>query len=404
MEIYTDCVRWVRSTLASVHFPFFVKQMILNYKYRLYVNKHTEELSQLVTTSIYVWNHIVALYRRYYKLYKTNPSCGKMQHHIAKLAKNNEYWSKMGSQSLQELCQRVDATYKEFFKKKGRGRPNFHKTQGNGSFMFKGTVGYSLNGNELTINKLGYTYRFKLTREYGVVKNVHIKRDSLGYLWIVVTTDVQPKTHERLGNASIGMDFGLKTFLTLSDGTTINSPETHKHALKQLRKLNRNIAHKVRGSNSRKKAVKQLAKLHEHIAYQRADFHWKRAHELCDHYSLIAIEDLNLKAMQKMWGRKVSDLGYSEFVNKLEYIAGKYGTSIIKIDRFAASSQICHCCGHKNSEVKNLGVRTWVCPQCGARHNRDVNAAINILNIACGKGVSHDRSNSKTSSNSEAVA
>lgn len=378
--------------------------MILNYKYRLYVNKHTDELSQLVTTSIYVWNHIVALYRRYYKLYKTNPSCSKMQHHIAILAKHNPHWSMIGSQSLQELCQRVDAAYKEFFKKKGRGRPNFHKTQGNGSFMFKGTVGYSLNGNELTINKLGYTYRFKLTREYGVVKNVHIKRDNMGYLWLVVTTDVQPKTYERLGNASIGMDFGLKTFLILSNGTTINSPETHKHALKQLRKLNRNVAHKVKGSNSRKKAVKQLAKLHEHIADRRSDFHWKLAHELCKHYSLIAIEDLNLKAMQKMWGRKVSDLGYGEFVNKLDYIASKYGTTVVKIDRFAASSQICHCCGYKNSEVRNLGVREWVCPQCGATHNRDVNAAINILNIACGKGVSHDRSNNKTSPIREAVA
>lgn len=302
----------------------------------------------------------------------------------------------MGSQSLQELCQRVDATYKEFFKKKGRGRPNFHKTNKSGSFMFKGSVGYKLDGDKLTVNKLGYTYKFKLTREYGVVRNIHIKRDNMGYLWLVVTTDVKPKTYERLGNASIGMDFGLKHLITTSDGMTIDSPETHKHALKQLRKLNHNIAHKVKGSNSRKKAVKRLAKLHEHIADQRADFHWKLAHELCRHYSLIAIEDLNLKAMQKMWGRKVSDLGYGEFVSKLEYIAGKYGTTVVKIDRFAASSQICHCCGYKNSEVKNLGVREWVCPQCGATHNRDVNAAINILNIACGKDVSHDRSNSKT--------
>ena len=105
-----------------------------------------------------------------------------MQKHIAKLAKNNHYWKLMGSQSLQELCQRVDQTYKMFFKKIGHGRPNFHKIQGNGSFVFKGTVGYSLNGNEITINKLKHTYRFKLTRQYGIVKNVHIKRDNLGYL------------------------------------------------------------------------------------------------------------------------------------------------------------------------------------------------------------------------------
>ena len=202
--------------------------MILNYKYRLYVNKHTNELSQLVTTSNCVWNHIVALYRRFYKLYKINPSYSAMQKHIAKLAKNNHYWNLMGSQSLQELCQRVDQTYKMFFKKIGRGRPNFHKIHGNGSFVFKGTVGYSLNGNEITINKLKHTYRFKLTRQYGIVKNVHIKRDNLGYLWLIITTEAQPKSYKRLGNASIGMDFGLKSFLTLSDGTVIKSPETHK--------------------------------------------------------------------------------------------------------------------------------------------------------------------------------
>ena len=142
--------------------------------------------------------------------------------------------------------------------------------------------------------------------------------------------------------------------------------------------------------------MKRLAKLHYRIENQRADFQWKLAHMLCKYNSVIAIEDLNLKGMQKMWGRKVSDLGYGEFVKKLEYIAGKYDTSVIKIGRFEASSQICHCCGYKNSETKSLAIREWVCPVCGTTHDRDINAAINILNIACGKGVSHDSSNSKT--------
>lgn len=370
--------------------------MILNYKYRLYVNKHTDELSQLVTTSNCVWNHIVALYRRFYKLYKTNPSCSAMQKHIAKLARNNRYWKLMGSQSLQELCQRVDQTYKMFFKKIGRGRPNFHKIQGNGSFVFKGTVGYSLNGNEITINKLKHTYCFKLTRQYGIVKNVHIKRDNLGYLWLIITTEVQPKTYKRLGNASIGMDFGLKSFLALSDGRVIDNPETHKKALRELKRLNRNLSKKVKGSNGRKKAIKCLAKLHERISNQRKEFQWKLAHELCRSCSSISIEDLNLKGMQKRWGRKVSDLGYGEFTKKLQHVSIKYDTSVIKIDRFAPSSQICHCCGYKNISVKDLSLREWTCPQCGAKHDRDVNAAINILNISCGKDVSHDSSNSKT--------
>ena len=370
--------------------------MILNYKYRLYVNKHTEELSQLVTTSTFVWNHIVKLYRRYYKLYGTNPSSTHMQKHIAKVAKKNTYWNKMGSQSLQELCQRVEATYKMFFKKIGRGRPNIHNPYKSGSFMFKGKVGYSLNGNTITINKLKHTYKFKLTRQYGIVKNVHIKRDNLGYLWLIVTTDVQPKSYDRLGNASIGLDFGMKHFLTTSDGEIIDSPETYKKSLKQLSKLNRNLSKKKSCSNSRKRANRELAKLHERIANQRSDFQWKLAHDLCKHCSHIGIEDLNLKGMHRLWGRKISDLSYGDFVNKLLYISQKYGTSVVKIDRFAASSQLCHCCGYKNSDIKRLSIRTWICPECGAVHDRDVNAAINILLISKGKGISLGKSECKT--------
>ena len=378
--------------------------MILNYKYRLYVNKHSKELSQLGTTSTYVWNHIISLYRRYYKLFKKSPSCTQIQKHIAKLAKNNPYWNKMGSQSLQELCQRVDNAYKMFFKKIGRGRPNFHNPHKSGSFMFKGKVGYVLNSNEITINKLGHTYRFKLTRPYGVVKNIHIKRDNQGYLWVIITTDVTTKQYERLGNASIGIDFGLKHFLTTSDGEIINSPEVYKKSLKKLAKLNRNLSHKKKGSNSRKKALKQLSKLHEYIANQRSDFQWKLAHRLCAYNSHIGIEDLNLKGMQKLWGRKVCDLGYGEFVNKLMYVAQKYNTTVIKIGRFESSSQTCHVCGYINKSTRDLTIRTWVCPECGTEHDRDVNAAINILKISNGKDISHDRSNNNTTTPSGVVA
>ena len=262
--------------------------------------------------------------------------------------------------------------------------------------MFKGKVGYSINGNTITINKLKHTYKFKLTRQYGTVKNVHIKRDNLGYLWLIVTTDVQPKLYERLGNASIGLDFGMKHFLTTSDGEIIDSPETYKKSVKQLSKLNRNLSKKKSGSNSRKRAKRELSKLHERIANQRSDFQWKLAHDLCKHYSHIGIEDLNLKGMNRLWGRKISDLSYGDFVTKLLYVSQKYGTSVVKIDRFAASSQLCHCCGYKNNDVKNLTVRTWVCPKCGSVHDRDVNAAINILLISEGKGISLGSSERKT--------
>lgn len=366
------------------------------------MNKHTNDLSQLVTTANCVWNHIISVYRMYYKLFKKTPSTNVIQHHIAKIAKNNPYWSKMGSQSLQEICQRVDNSYKRFFKKLN-GRPCYHKIDGNGSFVFKGKIGYTLDCNKLKINKLDYTYKFKLTREYGTVRNIAVKRDNMGYLWIVITTDVQNKDFKRLGNASIGMDFGLKHFITTSDGEIINSPETLKNNLKILRKASKNLSKKKKGSNSYKKAKIALGKLHNKVSNQRSDFQWKLSHKLCKNNSFIAVEDLNLKAMQKRWGRKVCDLGYSEFLGKLKQVALKYGTNIAVIDRFADTSQMCSVCGYKNTETKNLKIREWICPECGIKHDRDVNAAINILNIANGKGISHGRSNSKTLTN-DAVA
>lgn len=115
-------------------------------------------------------------------MYGKNPTSAHMQKHIAKITKFDKYYSLMGSQSIQEICQRVDNTYKDFFKKKGKGRPSFRKVKKAGSFCFKGNVGYRLKNNTITINKLNKTYRFKLTRQYGTVKQVRIKRDNNGYL------------------------------------------------------------------------------------------------------------------------------------------------------------------------------------------------------------------------------
>lgn len=371
--------------------------MIRNYKYRLYGNDRSKDLSDLVTTANHVYNHVVALYRRFYRLYGKNPSGGAVKHHIAKLAKRNPRWAKMGSQSLQEICERIEASYKAFFQKKGHGRPGFRKSTDGGSFVFKGSVGYTLNGNEFRVNKLGYRYRFNLTREYGSVKTVRVKRDNRGRLWLVVCCEVPEERLERRGDARIGLDFGMKTFITTSDGERIKAPLVYRQSLSVLRGLQRSLSRKERGSNGRKAAKDRLAKCHESVANRRADFQWKLAHDLCRNNAFIAVEDLSIRGMQRRWGRKISDLGWSEFLGRLASVAEKYGTEVVKIPRFEASSQTCHCCGYRNAGTKDLGVREWVCPVCGERHDRDVNAAINILAIARGgKGVSLGRSRGKT--------
>jgi len=173
----------------------------------------------------------------------------------------------------------------------------------------------------------------------------------------------------------VGIDFGMKTFLTLSDKTEIEAPLYHLKNLSKIKRLNRNLSKKKKGSHGRKKAKRQLAKLHIKIANQRRDYFHKLANDLANKYDNIFIEDLNMKAMQMMWGRKISDLAFSEFVNILEY-----KTNVTKIDRFYPSSKTCSHCGYVLKEL-NLKIREWTCPSCHAKHQRDVNASINIHRV-----------------------
>ena len=143
--------------------------------------------------------------------------------------------------------------------------------------------------------------------------------------------------------------------------------------------------------------------MHKKINNQRKEFHWKTAQRIVGEYSLICIEDLNVKAIQRRFGKKISDLGFAEFVNKLKYIAERTGSKVIEINRFYPSSQLCSACGCRNKETKNLNIREWICPSCGVVHQHDKNAAINILReglrIACsmktcGRDIDHSGENS----------
>ena len=136
---------------------------------------------------------------------------------------------------------------------------------------------------------------------------------------------------------------------------------------------------KVMGSNGYDRALKALYRRHRDIANRRRDWFWKLSHELCSRYGVIAIEDLNIKGMAKLWGRKVHDYAFSEFVEILEWCASKYGTRVIRIGRYCPSSQTCSACGHVWQGTRDLSVREWTCPECGVTHDRDVNAAVNIL-------------------------
>ena len=391
--------------------------MIRNYKYKLYVNSElTPALSQLITSSNFAWNHIVMFARRYYKLYHKGVTSSQLQKHMAKLAKHNEFWGKLDSQTMQSISQKYDTALKQHFKQpKQRGFPRMHKKHKDGSILFKQS-GYRLfvdenNHGYLIINKINKSHglRFKITRPWGNVKTISVKRDRDNCLYLTVCCDEPNKPTKSAENnrGAIGIDFGLKTFITTSTGECIQIPDYHKQALTNIktadRQYTRRFKAKVYGT-SFKRARKAKFKTHRRVANLRSDFHWKTAHKLCKENAFIAIENLNLKGMRrhKRWGRKVSSLGIGEFIQKLQVVAEKYGTVVHKIDRFAPSSQICNECGYRNTETKNLMLREWKCPICGAYHDRDVNAAKNILEIACekiqnGKGISRGKSDSKTS-------
>ena len=177
-----------------------------------------------------------------------------------------------------------------------------------------------------------------------------------------------------------GFDFGLKRYLTGSNGHDIESPLFFKRSVNAIKRASRKHSTKRKGSTNRQRARLNLARKHRTIEHQRNDFHWKLADQLIDEYDEIRLEDLNLAGMKVLWGRKVSDLGFADFVLKLVYIAQEKGVKITFINRWYPSSRTCSACGAVN-EALNLRDRTWQCPSCHTELDIDRNAAINIYRV-----------------------
>ena len=234
-------------------------------------------------------------------------------------------------------------------------------------------------GNRVTIQ--GATYKFSLSRPVaGDIKTVTVKRDRVGQLWVCfsVVMDVDwPESGEASTGKSGGFDFGLKTFLTDHEGNAYHSPQCLKAELNEIARLNREVSRKQKGSNNRRKAKGRLAKAHARIANKRRDTHWKLAHRLCARFDLICVETLNLDGMKRLWGRKVSDLGFGEFVDILHQVADKTGTRVIQVGRWEPTSERCANCSSRQELA--LSERHFNCPDCDWSCHRDQNAALNIL-------------------------
>jgi len=360
------------------------------YVYKLYNSKRNRYLHEQITLYSKVYNHCIALQRRYYRLYGKYPHVYAIDKHLTKLKKQAKYadWRTLNAQAIQDIAERIDRAYKLFFKQlkaktgdeKKVSPPGFRKSRNYMSFTLKQSGYKLLEGNRIKLGDREYKY-FKHREIEGNIKTVTVRRDQLGSIYLSITTDyVEPILGVSGTGEMVGCDFGLKTFLTLSDGNCIESPLFFKRNTKAVKKANSQLSRKKRGSKNRRKAHKHLNRVHKRVANQRSNFHWQLANKLSDEYDYLFFEDLNIKGMQRLWGRKITDLGFYSFMLKLKYLAAKKGKIVHNIDRFEPSSKTCSVCGYLYKDL-TLKEREWLCPECETLHDRDLNASYNILRV-----------------------
>ena len=347
------------------------------YKFKLYKSKDNRKLHRQINAAGSIYNHCIALHKRYYKIFKKHLNLYKLMKHIAKLRKRTKYWQQVGSQAVQDICQRIDKAYNLFFKqsKSGTRPPNFKKTRKYKSYTLK-QAGYKFLG-ENKVRIANKTYKFSKSRDIkGKIKTLTVKRNRLGELFILVVTDYTDESFGVVTGKIAGFDFGLKIFLTASDLNKIKSPLFFNQFRTELKAASKKLSSKRKGSNNWYKAQDNLNRVHERISNKRKDWFWKLAHQLTNEYDVLIFEDLNLNGMKKLWGRKVSDLAFATFLEILETVAKTKGKTVHFINRFYPSSKTCFNCGYHNKEL-SLKDRIWDCPSCG-EIDRDLNAAKNI--------------------------
>lgn len=365
------------------------------YRYKMYTKARDGRLGNQIDRFGIVYNHCIALHRRYFK--QTGKSLSRYQliPHLTKLKRRPRWvgiFSGLDAQAVQQVAERIDKAYKLFFRnlkhKVKTSPPKFKAVKKYASYTLK-QAGYKFENNKVRLG--GVWYGFHKSRDWkGKIKTITIKRDRCGDYWIIVTTDWNDVEALPKSGKSVGYDFGMKTFLVASDYRDIAAPLFMQRAANENDKVSRAISSKLLGSNNRRRAVLRKARFMRRLTNRRNDFQWKLANRLVREYDILCFEDLNLRGMarrvrkpgknhgKKRFGRKIGEYGFAEFLSKLEYKAQITGKEVRYVPWNFPSSQLCHVCKYKNLAVKDLSVRKWVCPHCGTEHDRDHNAAMNI--------------------------
>lgn len=354
--------------------------MRLSYKFRLYPNKEqTANLERSLNLCRELYNGALQERRDAWNLNRIRISFFDQSRQVPDIRRLNPDYMQIGARVCGQVLRQVDRSFQAFFRRCKTGeKAGFPRFKGKSYFnsVFYNQTGFGLANNQLRLANVGRV-KIKQHREIlGVVKQVTVKRESSKWYAIFVCDNV-PTKQLKATNKSIGIDVGIESFATLSDGIQIDNWKYYESSAKQLRVAQRRVARRKKGSNRRRTAVLQLQNIHKKIFNQRADFQHKFSTDLIRAYDLIAIEQLNIKGLSKgILAKQVLDVSWSSFFHKLTYKAESAGRKLIEVNP-AYTSQDCSGCGHR--EKKSLSVREHNCQSCGLVLHRDHNAALNIL-------------------------
>ena len=360
--------------------------MLKAYKYRLYPNKEQEyQIQKTFGCCRFVYNQTLSYRKTKYEYYKESmnkTSCNNYCNQILK--KEYEWLKEVDKFALTNSIYNMDSAYQKFFKEHA-GFPKFKSKKDNHKSyttnFTNGNIKVDFNYSKIQLPKLKLV-KCKAHRIFdGQIKSATISQVSSGKYFVSVLVETEHQVISKNDN-KVGLDLGIKDLLITSDGEKFDNLKTTYKYEKQLAKLQRQISNKKVGSKNRNKQRIKIAKLHEKITNVRKDNLHKISHQLINENQVIISENLQVKNMVKnhKLAKAISDCGWYELTRQLGYKALWNDKVYIQINTYFPSSQLCNVCGYQNKDTKNLNVREWDCPNCGEKHDRDINAAINILN------------------------